>query len=339
MYKSVVRPLFFKLNAESAHHLANSLLKLPGISSIFKAVYGFSHPTLKRTLFGIDFPNPLGLAAGFDKNAAYMKQMRDLGFGHVEIGTVTPQGQKGNPQPRLFRLPADRALINRMGFNNAGVDATVERLKKRPTGLIVGGNIGKNKITPNEKAADDYIVCFKALFPHVDYFTVNISSPNTPHLRELQDKEPLTELLRAIQLENQLMNPPKPIVLKIAPDLNEHQLTDILQIITDTRFDGIVVSNTTIDRSGLVTPQARVDAIGDGGLSGAPLTQRVHDLVAFVARETAGSLPIISAGGIMSADDALRRLDAGADLLQVYTGFIYEGPALIRDINRAIASR
>ena len=286
---------------------------------------------------GLRFSNPVGLAAGFDKDGKYFREMAELGFGFIEIGTVTPKGQIGNPQPRLFRLPEDQGLINRMGFNNEGVDALVERLKQgKPEGVIIGGNIGKNKVTPNAQAEDDYRICFDALFPYVDYFVVNVSSPNTPGLRELQDREPLTRLLSLLQKRNQQQDKPKPILLKIAPDLNNDQLDDILSIVQDSGIAGIIATNTTISRDGLHTPEKRIQEIGNGGLSGAPVRERATEVIRYLSEKSAGKLLIIGVGGICSAQDALEKLRAGAALVQVYSGLIYRGPELIKEINQAI---
>lgn len=262
--------------------------------------------------------------------------MQNLGFGFIEVGTVTPKGQPGNPQPRMFRLPKDKGLINRMGFNSEGVEALVERLKNRPKNLIIGGNIGKNKDTPNEKATDDYVICFEALFPYVDYFVVNVSSPNTPDLRALQDKEPLTRLLSRLQELNLKKSAPKPILLKIAPDLNNDQLNDIIEIVGETKIAGIIATNTTISREGLNESKERIEAIGAGGLSGEPVRQRSTEVIRYLSKKTNGKLTIIGVGGISSAEDAIEKLDAGAALIQIYTGLIYEGPALIKNINKAI---
>ncbi|MEL7123830.1 MAG: quinone-dependent dihydroorotate dehydrogenase, partial [Bacteroidota bacterium] len=296
------------------------------------------HHTLKRDFAGLSFKNPVGLAAGFDKDGAYLDLMPYLGFGFLELGTVTPKPQVGNPQPRLFRLPEDNALINRMGFNNKGVDALVEQLKnyQKPADLIIGGNIGKNKVTPNEQAIDDYEICFEALFDYVDYFVVNVSSPNTPGLRALQEKEPLTALLSHLQQLNQAKSTPKPILLKIAPDLTEGQLDDIVEIIQDTNLAGVIATNTTIDRSNLNTSSSTIESIGNGGLSGQPLRDNSTAIIKYIAQKTEGQLPIVAVGGISSAESAKEKLDAGASLVQIYTGLIYEGPGLVSTINRAL---
>jgi len=279
------------------------------------------------------------LAAGFDKDAKLFDELASFGFGFVEIGTVTPLPQDGNPKPRLFRVKDDSGLINRMGFNNQGIEVVVARLRRRKTNIIIGGNIGKNKVTPNEKAVDDYEICFEKLFPYVDYFAVNVSSPNTPGLRDLQEKAPLTALLKRLQELNNAKESRKPILLKIAPDLTTEQLDDIIEIVADTKIDGVVATNTTIDRSSLKTYKKKVDAIGNGGLSGKPVKARSTEVIKYLSDKSNRAFPIIGVGGIHSAEDALEKLDAGATLLQVYTGFIYEGPALVKRINKAILKR
>ncbi|WP_223648678.1 quinone-dependent dihydroorotate dehydrogenase [Hymenobacter psoromatis] len=344
MYKSVVKPLLFNLDAERAHHLVFDNLKraarLPGAGALLRGLYDYQHPSLAREVFGLKFPNPVGLAAGFDKNAVLTDELATLGFGFVEIGTVTPRPQPGNPQPRLFRLPQDAALINRMGFNNDGAAAVAARLAGRHNRqLIIGGNIGKNKDTPNERAADDYVAAFEALAEVVDYFVVNVSSPNTPGLRELQDKKPLINLLQQVQARNLARPTPRPLLLKIAPDLTDAQLDDILEIACETKLSGLVATNTTIGRTGLRTPTPTVAGYGAGGLSGRPLRARATEVIAYLHQKSRGALPIIGAGGIHSAQDALEKLAAGAVLVQLYTGFIYEGPGLVRQINRALARR
>ena len=341
MYKLLIKPFLFLLSPEKAHHFTVSLLKLvlsiPIINSIFKKSYASSGESLHRNIFGLNFKNPVGLAAGFDKDGKYFESMSALGFGFIECGTVTPRPQVGNPQPRLFRLPTDKALINRMGFNNEGVDHLVEKLKARKkSDVIIGGNIGKNKDTPNENAVDDYEICFEKLFPYVDYFVVNVSSPNTPNLRALQDREPLTKLLMHLQNLNNSKSTPKPILLKIAPDLNNNQLDDILKIVKDSKISGVIATNTTIDRSQLTTSKNTIEKIGNGGLSGAPLKQRSTEVIRYLSEHSNGNLKIIAVGGISSAQDAIEKLKAGASLVQIYTGLIYEGPHLIKNINEAI---
>lgn len=340
MYKQILKPLLFKINPEKAHYLTFDLLKI-GLGNglgrlITSSMFGFKHPKLKKKLFGLTFENPVGLAAGLDKDAKAFNELASLGFGFIEIGTLTPKPQPGNDKPRLFRLPKSEALINRMGFNNEGVDAAVVRLKNRKANVIIGGNIGKNKITSNEDAVKDYEYCFNALFDVVDYFVVNVSSPNTPNLRELQDKEPLTHLLNHLQNINNSKPQRKPLLLKIAPDLTNSQLDDIIDIVASTKIDGIVATNTTIAREPLNYTKEEIDAIGMGGLSGKPLTKRSTEVIAYLKTKSNNAFPIIGVGGIHSPDDAIEKLKAGADLIQLYTGFIYEGPGLIKRINKEI---
>lgn len=333
-------------SAEQAHYLAIWLLEFalrtPLLRQWLKKKIKIIHDPV--SVAGILFPNRIGLAAGFDKDARWLDILSQLGFGHIEVGTVTPLGQPGNPKPRLFRLPEDQAVINRMGFNNAGIDAMVERLAKRPKGVVIGGNIGKNKSTPNENASEDYAVCFDVLYPWVDYFTVNVSSPNTPGLRELQDKDFLSAVYRKMnQLREDKMSemglPSKPIFLKIAPDLNEDQLSELCQMIQSGHFEGIIATNTTLSRSGLTTPQNQVEQMGAGGLSGAPLTLRSREVVSYLRSHLPEGFPIIGVGGIMSVEDAKAMMDAGATLVQIYTGFIYGGPELPGQIAAAIQSK
>ena len=343
MYKALIRPILFKIDPEKIHHITFSSIRnlhRIGFGGLFRSMYKKQQKNLELNVFGLDFPNPVGLAAGFDKDAKLFKELSNFGFGFIEIGTVTPKPQPGNPKKRLFRLKEDSALINRMGFNNGGVEAAVERLKKNPAAgtkghVIIGGNIGKNKTTPNEEAVNDYVICFEALFDHVDYFVVNVSSPNTPNLRALQDKEPLTHLLKVLKTKNDEKTTPKPILLKIAPDLSDTQLLDIIEIVSETKIDGVIATNTTISRDGL-TSEARTET---GGLSGKPLTDRATEVIRFLSEKSNKSFPIIGVGGIHSAQDALEKLNAGASLVQLYTGFIYEGPALIKEINKAVASQ
>ena len=341
MYKSLLKPILFRLQAEQAHHLTMKLfrlaLSLPFGKSIMRKQFCLEDESLHREVFGLSFKNPVGLAAGFDKDGKYFKELGNLGFGFIEIGTVTPKGQAGNPQPRLFRLPQDGALINRMGFNNEGLDTFVNRIKNRSDDqIIIGGNIGKNKLTPNEEAYKDYEICFEALFPYVDYFVVNVSSPNTPNLRDLQEKEPLTKLLAGLQTLNQAKMGPKPILLKIAPDLSDGQLDDIIDIVATTGIDGIIATNTTIDRSNLATEMSTVEQIGAGGLSGAPLRKRSTEVIRYIHTKSKGAFPIIGVGGISKPADAIEKLEAGASLVQVYSGMVYYGPTLIKDINKAL---
>ncbi|MBX3164413.1 MAG: quinone-dependent dihydroorotate dehydrogenase [Bacteroidetes bacterium] len=327
----------FKLNPEKAHHLTFSLIKNRFVLRIIGALYNKQHASLKRTVFGIEFKNPVGLAAGLDKDAVAFNEFGKMGFGFVEIGTLTPKPQSGNPPPRLFRLIKNEALINRMGFNNQGVISATQRLRQRHDDtLIIGGNIGKNKITPNERAVDDYVFCFNELYDVVDYFVVNVSSPNTPNLRALQDKEPLTVLLNTLQKLNESKRKPKPILLKIAPDLTDTQLDDIIEIVKYTNIAGVIATNTTISREGLNYKQTDIEKIGAGGLSGKPLTERSTQVIRYLKQKSGNAFPVIGVGGIHSAEDALEKLEAGADLIQLYTGFIYEGPKLIKEINERL---
>lgn len=345
IYKYILKPVLFRLNPEKAHHLTFSLLKIskfiPFASTLLRNRYAVKSILLEREVFGIKFPNPVGLAAGMDKNALVFNELSNIGFGFIEIGTVTPKPQFGNPLPRLFRLPKNKALINRMGFNNDGVEAIVKRLKGRNPKVIIGGNIGKNKITPNEEAINDYKICLISLYDYVDYFVVNVSSPNTPGLRELQEKEPLKGLLNELKtLGNQLAKEKnckiKPILLKIAPDLNENQLDDIVEIVSETEIAGIIATNTTISREGLSDEMVKIEQIGAGGLSGLPLRDRSKEVIKYIHEKSKGSFPIIGVGGIHSAQDAIEKLAAGASLVQLYTGFVYEGPGLIKEINNGL---
>ena len=341
MYK-IIRFFLFKLDAETAHHLTLKwfavLIKIPFVKSILKFLYAIEDKKLERNLFGLTFKNPVGLAAGLDKNAECIDAFAALGFGFIEIGTVTPLAQPGNDKPRLFRLIQDEAIINRMGFNNEGMKVVKENILKseiinHKSKIIIGGNIGKNKITPNENAVDDYIKCFDALYDVVDYFVVNVSSPNTPNLRALQEKEPLKELLFELQNQNKYKPIPKPILLKIAPDLTHEQLDDIVEIIFDTKLAGIVATNTTISRENLNSENNKIKTIGAGGLSGKPLTQKSTEIIQYIASKSQHQIPIIAVGGIMTAQDAIDKLKAGASLVQLYTGFIYKGPHLVKEIN------
>jgi dihydroorotate dehydrogenase len=339
LYKSLIKPLLFSISPETAHHLVMNQLKfafrMPLVKGLFQRAFCVTDKSLETEVAGLRFPNRVGLAAGFDKDAVAFDELSAFGFGFIEIGTVTPKPQDGNPKPRLFRLPADQALINRMGFNNSGVDVVRKRLESRSGKLIIGGNIGKNKVTPNENAVDDYLICFRALRDCVDYFVVNISSPNTPGLRELQDREPLIALLSAVMAENR-KGIQRPVFLKIAPDLTTSQVDDIIGIVLETGLAGMVISNTTISRDGLKTPAGKLNEIGAGGLSGKPVFQRSTELVRYVSEKSQKRFAIIASGGIVSAEDAIAKLEAGADLVQLYTGFIYEGPGLVKKILRAL---
>ncbi len=340
MYKSIIRPVFFLFQPENIHHFVFKAIKffckIPGVPSIIKSIYTVKDKRLERKVFGLTFPNPVGLAAGLDKDAMLFDELGYFGFGFIEIGTLTPKAQPGNEKPRMFRLPEDEALINRMGFNNGGVELAVEHLKKRKTKIIIGGNIGKNKITFNDDAVNDYEKCFETLFDHVDYFVVNVSSPNTPGLRALQEKEPLTKLLMRMKELNAQKKNPKSILLKIAPDLTDEQLDDIISIVKDTKIDGVIATNTTIDRSNLKTEKIKVEAMGAGGLSGKPLNKRAIEVVKYLNNRSNGSFPIVAVGGIHTGNDAVEMLKAGASLVQIYTGFIYEGPGIIKCINKEI---
>mgnify|MGYP000170660222 CR=1 FL=1 len=343
MYQ-IVRSILFRFDAEKVHYFVVGLLQLivkfPPTKWIFRSMYHVEHPALEREFIGLKFPNPVGLAAGFDKNAKYFNEMESCGFGFIEIGTVTPLAQPGSDLPRLFRLKKDEAILNRMGFNNDGVQEALKHLKSRKNHqLINGGNIGKNKWTPNEEALNDYVICFDALFDEVDYFAVNVSSPNTPNLRALQDKAPLMELLSTLQKKNEAKANPKPILLKIAPDLTNEQLDEIIEIVQETKIAGLIATNTTISREGLITPSAEVEVLGAGGVSGKPLTERSTEVIRYIHTKSKGSIPMIAVGGIHTAQDALDKLDAGATLVQLYSGFIYEGPGLIKEINQALIKK
>jgi len=338
MYKLLIRPILFWFDPEEVHYFTFSLVKfmakIPLVPNILKSIYEVKDTRLEREVFGLKFKNPVGLAAGFDKDAKLYNELSHFGFGFIEIGTLTPKPQDGNPKKRLFRLKEDSAIINRMGFNNGGVEAAVLRLKENK-GVLIGGNIGKNKVTPNENATSDYLICFDALFKYVDYFVVNVSSPNTPNLRELQEKKPLTELLNTLQSHNLLHQKPKPILLKIAPDLTNEQLLDIIDIVNDSKIAGVIATNTTISREGLQSE----NKIETGGLSGKPLTKRSTEVIRFLSEKSNKAFPIVGVGGIHSAADAMEKLEAGASLVQLYTGFIYEGPNLIKEINQKILEK
>ena len=338
MYKLLIRPILFWFDPEEVHYFSFSFIKfiskIPFVPSIVKSIYEVKDSRLEREVFGLKFKNPVGLAAGFDKDAKCYKELSNFGFGFIEIGTITPKAQEGNPKKRLFRLKEDSAIINRMGFNNGGAQEAVERLKKNKS-VLIGGNIGKNKLTPNENATQDYEICFEALFDYVDYFVVNVSSPNTPNLRELQDKKPLTELLQTLQNKNLAKPKQKPILLKIAPDLTDSQLFDIIDIVNETKIAGVIATNTTLSREGLQSKNKSEM----GGLSGKPLTNRSTEVIRFLSEKSNKSFPIIGVGGIHSAQDAIEKLEAGASLVQLYTGFIYEGPQLVKEINKEILKR
>ena len=336
----IIRKILFSVDPEVIHYqVMKNLVRvcsMPFARSIIKKSFVVQDKALERELWGIKFPNPVGLGAGFDKDAKYTDELACLGFGFVEIGTVTPRPQPGNPKPRMFRLPADNALINRMGFNNGGAKAAAERLRRRKERLVIGGNIGKNKDTANEDALSDYIACFKDLYDTVDYFVVNVSSPNTPGLRALQSKGPLMEILNNLANLNRELGTPKPLLLKIAPDLSNEELDDIVEIVKQTGIQGIVATNTTIDRSGLKTTEGEIEAIGAGGLSGKPLRTRATEVISYIHKKSAGTIPIIAVGGIFTAEDAIEKLNAGASLVQVYTGFVYEGPGIAKNICKGL---
>lgn len=337
MYKQIIRPLLFLFDPEWVHYFSFATIRvlhrIPLMGALVRALYSTHNPSLNREVFGIQFPNPVGLAAGFDKDAKLYKELANFGFGFIEIGTVTPKPQGGNPKPRLFRLRKDKGIINRMGFNNEGVVAAARRLKQNKS-VIIGGNIGKNKTTPNENAVEDYLFCFDALFDVVDYFVVNVSSPNTPNLRDLQEKEPLTKLLNVLQKQNEGKPKRKPILLKIAPDLTNSQLTDIIDIVKQTKIDGVIATNTTLSRDGLQSPENVIKQAG--GLSGKPLTNRSTEVIRYLHTQSKAAFPIIGVGGVHTPNDAKEKLDAGATLVQMYTGFVYEGPAAVRKINKAL---
>tara|TARA_R110001592_G_scaffold95393_2_gene274887 strand:+ start:4100 stop:5104 length:1005 start_codon:yes stop_codon:yes gene_type:complete len=331
------------MDPEKAHYFATDCLtfltKIPGGSALLKAMFDYKHPKLERELFGLKFKNPVGLAAGFDKDARWFNELSNLGFGFIEIGTLTPKGQIGNPKPRLFRIPEDEGLINRMGFNNLGAEDAIKRLKNRKTNIIIGGNIGKNTATPNESALEDYVFNFNTLHDYVDYFVVNVSCPNVKDLTKLQDTPFLLSLLGELKKINASKSKPKPILLKIAPDLNNSQLDEVIEIVAQTKIDGIIATNTTTSREGLKTDKKRIEEIANGGLSGKPVNATSTRVIKYLSEKSNKAFPIIGVGGIHSAKDAIEKLEAGADLVQIYTGFIYEGPGLIKDINKAIIKK
>lgn len=342
MYKSIIRPILFLLQPETIHHLIVLILKfafkIPGVSFLTRKIFSVKHNSLKRSFLGLEFDNPIGFAAGFDKNAEVYNQFSNFGFSFIEIGTVTPKPQPGNPKPRSFRIPKDSGLINRMGFNNKGVDYAVKKLNKDHK-VIIGGNIGKNTATSNENALDDYVYCFKQLYESVDYFTVNLSCPNIKDLRKLQDKDSTINILNKLTEIRRSKPNYKPILLKISPDLTNDQLDDVIETYNITGIDGVVATNTTVSRDNLKTSKQRIEEIANGGLSGKPLTKRSTEIILYLSTKTEGKLPIIGIGGIMSVDDAIEKLEAGATLIQLYTGFIYEGPSLVKKINKAILNR
>lgn len=337
MYKRVIRPILFLFDPEWVHYFSFAAIRvlhrIPFMGGLVRKLYSSKKPSLQKEVFGIHFPNPVGLAAGFDKDAKLFRELSNFGFGFIEIGTVTPKPQGGNPKPRLFRLKKDKGIINRMGFNNEGVEAAAKRLKRNKN-IIIGGNIGKNKTTPNNNAQEDYLICFDVLFDVVDYFVVNVSSPNTPNLRDLQEKEPLTALLNTLQKQNNSKPKRKPILLKIAPDLTDTQLSDIIDIVEVTKIDGVIATNTTLARDGLKSNETLTSQ--SGGLSGKPLTKRSTEVIRYLHTHSKGAFPIVGVGGIHTPSDAKEKLDAGASLIQLYTGFVYEGPALVCNINKKL---
>lgn len=343
MYKNIIRPLLFLLQPETVHHLIVLILKIgfkiPGISFFVRKIFTLKHNSLKTSFLGLEFDNPIGFAAGFDKNAEVYNEFSNFGFSFIEIGTVTPKAQPGNPKPRSFRIPKDSGLINRMGFNNKGVDNAVKQLNNKKHKVIIGGNIGKNTATKNEDALDDYVYCFEQLYDNVDYFVVNLSCPNIKDLRKLQDKDSTITILNKITEIRRSYKKYKPILLKISPDLTNSQLDDVVETYNITGIDGIVATNTTVSREGLVTNKATIEEIANGGLSGKPLSKRSTEIIKYLYNKSEGKMPIIGVGGIMTVEDALEKLDAGASLIQLYTGFIYEGPGFVKRINKALVKR
>ncbi len=342
MYTKIIRPILFLLSPEKIHSLVVSSLKvafrIPGVKWIVRKCSTYNHPSLKRKVFGLEFKNPVGFAAGFDKNAEVFQDFEAFGFSFIEVGTVTPKPQPGNPKPRSFRLKADKALINRMGFNNKGVEYAANKLKMRKGNIVVGGNIGKNTLTPNESAINDYLFCFKELYEHVDYLVVNISCPNVANLRHLQDGEQLGKILEVLAAERKSYKVYKPILLKVSPDLTFEQLDETINAAIQTGIDGFIATNTTTSRENLTTSKEKVDAIGNGGLSGAPIRKRSNEVIRYISTKTEGKMPIIGVGGIMSPEDAIEKIQAGASLIQLYTGFIYSGPMLVKRINKALVN-
>lgn len=342
MYKSIIRPLLFQFDPEKVHYFTFTIIKLAhqlGLGSVFRSLYCVEDKSLERNVFGLTFKNPVGLAAGFDKNAVLYNELANFGFGFIEIGTVTPLGQEGNPKLRLFRLKDDKGIINRMGFNNAGLQAAIEQLKTNKGKLLIGGNIGKNTQTLPENYTADYLTCFNALHPYVDYFVLNVSCPNVGSHAKLNDKDYLEELISAVQKENNTFKVQKPILLKIAPDLNYQQLDEIVDLVLATKLDGVIASNTSMDRTGLQATEKQLEAIGKGGLSGQPIKDKSTKVIQYLSQKSNKAFPIIGVGGIHSAADALEKINAGATLVQVYTGFVYEGPGLIKKINRALLTK
>ena len=340
MYKSIIRKILFKFDPEAVHYFTFDAIKLvskiPFIPALIRSIFQLNHPNLERELFGLRFKNPVGLAAGFDKNAVLYNELANFGFGFIEIGTVTPKAQEGNPKKRLFRLQEDKGIINRMGFNNAGLQAAIKQLKKNKKQIVIGGNIGKNTLTAPEDYTNDYLECFKALHPHVDYFVLNVSCPNVGSHAKLNDKDYLEELINAIQSLNSTFEVSKPILLKISPDLNNTQLDEIIELVKTTKIEGVIASNTSVSRENLKADATTLKSIGNGGVSGQPITTKSTQVIKYLSENSQNEFPIIGVGGIHSEKDALDKLSAGADLVQIYTGFIYEGPALVKRINKAV---
>ncbi|MDO6812378.1 quinone-dependent dihydroorotate dehydrogenase [Tenacibaculum soleae] len=343
MYKILIRPIFFLFDPEKIHYFTFSLVKfmtkIPFVASIFRGLYQVNDKKLERNLFGLTYKNPVGLAAGFDKNAVLYNELANFGFGFVEIGTVTPKGQAGNPKKRLFRLKDDQGIINRMGFNNEGLAIAIEQLKKNKGKIIIGGNIGKNTDTAPENYTEDYIACFKGLHPYVDYFVLNVSCPNVGSHAKLDDVEYLQELITEVQQLNTKEAVQKPILLKIAPDLNNQQLDEIIELVAKTKIDGVIASNTSVNRDNLKASKEILQEIGNGGVSGQPVKEKSTKVIKYLADNSNKAFPIIGVGGIHSEKDALDKINAGADLVQIYTGFIYEGPSLVKRINKAILAK
>ena len=343
MYKLLIRPILFLFDPEKVHYFTFSLIrilcKIPFVASVFRNLYQVKNKKLERNLFGLTFANPVGLAAGFDKNAVLYNELANFGFGFIEIGTVTPKGQLGNPKKRLFRLKDDQGIINRMGFNNDGVEEAIKNLKKNKHKVIIGGNIGKNTETKLEDYTQDYLDVFKELHSFVDYFVLNVSCPNVGSHAKLSDKDYLLELITECQIQNNLFKIKKPILLKIAPDLNNSQLDEIIELVAETKIDGVIASNTSTTRDNLNVSKERLQEIGNGGVSGQPIKDQSTQVIKYLADTSNKSFPIIGVGGIHSAEDALEKLNAGADLVQIYTGFIYEGPGLIKKINKALLKK
>ena len=343
MYKLLVRPLLFSFDPEWVHYFTLNALrllnKIPFSSWLFRKIYSYQNSSLEKELFGIKFKNPVGLAAGFDKNGKYIKEMSNLGFGFIEIGTITPKPQPGNPKKRLFRVQNDLAIINRLGINNDGNILCAERLKKNNSDVVIGGNIGKNTTTSNEKADTDYIQNFKILHQYVDYFVLNVSCPNVSNFTKLQDVEFLKKLIPQLKKINSTKPKKKPILIKISPDLNQDQLDETIDLILSENLDGIIATNTTTSRNNLKTSKSKIEKIGNGGLSGEPLKNKSTEVIRYISKKTNGNLPIIGVGGIMNPKDALDKIKAGADLIQLYTGFIYEGPSIVKKINQYLSKK